>query len=59
MNSLEEKLNELGEAKERLSLGGDKAAIDRQHAAGMLTAWERMALLFDAGTFRELDLLAN
>ena len=40
-------------------LGCDKAAIDRQHAAGKLTAWERMALLFDAGTFRERDLVAN
>jgi acetyl-CoA carboxylase carboxyltransferase component len=49
------KLNELQEAKERLSLGGGKKAIERQHAAGKLTAWERMKLLFDNGEFTELD----
>lgn len=54
-----EELEELSQIKERRSLGGGRAAIDKQHAVGKLTAWERMSLLFDAGTFRELDLLAQ
>jgi acetyl-CoA carboxylase carboxyltransferase component len=53
------KLDEIQKVKEKLSLGGGKAAVDKQHAAGKLTAWERINLLFDAGTFRELDLLAK
>jgi acetyl-CoA carboxylase carboxyltransferase component len=57
--NIRKELDELNQAKERLSLGGGKSAIDRQHSAGKLTAWERMRLLFDAGTFRELDLLVK
>jgi acetyl-CoA carboxylase carboxyltransferase component len=56
---MRKKLDEFKTVKERLSCGGGKAAVDRQHAAGKLTAWERMDLLFDPGTFRELDLLAK
>lgn len=39
-------------------LGGDEA-VQRQHAAGKLTAYERIALLFDKGTFREIGGLAG
>src|SRR5512146_3377805 len=28
---------------------------EKQHSKGKLTAWERIALLFDAGTFEEID----
>jgi acetyl-CoA carboxylase carboxyltransferase component len=56
---LQEKLNEFKAVKERLSFGGGKAAVEKQHSAGKLTAWERMNLLFDPSTFRELDLLAK
>ena len=35
--------------------GGGQARIDRQHAAGKLTARERLDLLFDPGTFVEMD----
>ncbi len=34
-------------------------AIRRQHEAGKLTARERMELLFDAGTFEEIDKLVT
>jgi propionyl-CoA carboxylase beta chain len=37
--------------------GGGTARIDKQHARGSLTARERVELLFDVGTFRELDPL--
>ena len=37
--------------------GGGPGAIDRQHARGKKTARERIDLLVDPGTFRELDRL--
>ncbi|MGA9351505.1 MAG: acyl-CoA carboxylase subunit beta [Anaerolineae bacterium] len=51
-----EKLRELrGEAK----LGGGQKRIDRQHAKGKLTARERLNLLLDEGSFRELDMFVT
>jgi propionyl-CoA carboxylase beta chain len=44
------------EAMEARALeGGGKERIERQHAAGKLTARERIELLLDPGTFVELD----
>ncbi len=43
----------------RAELGGGQHRLDRQHAAGKLTARERMELLFDPGTFEELDKLVT
>ncbi len=40
-------------------LGGGQARIDRQHAAGKLTARERIEALCDRGTFVELDKLVT
>ena len=40
-------------------LGGGPARIDRQHGRGSLTARERLDLLFDGGTFREVDALVS
>ena len=37
--------------------GGGQARIQKQHDEGKLTARERLALLFDAGTFCEIDKL--
>ena len=56
---MKDKLDQIQKVKEKLSLGGGKTAIEKQHAAGKLTAWERMSLLFDSGTFKELDLLVK
>ena len=52
-------LAELEEKKERIrrEMGG-LAAIERQHQRGKLTARERVALLFDPGTFEEMGILA-
>jgi propionyl-CoA carboxylase beta chain len=36
-------------------LGGGAAAIEKQHARGKLTARERIDVLLDPGSFRELD----
>lgn len=37
--------------------GGGQRRIDAQHAKGKLTARERINLLLDPGTFREMDQL--
>jgi propionyl-CoA carboxylase beta chain len=39
--------------------GGGPERVQRQHAAGKLTARERMELLFDPGTFEEIDKLVT
>ena len=45
---------------ERLAeLGGGEERLARQHAAGKLVARERMELLFDPGTFEEVDKLVT
>ncbi|HEX7154794.1 MAG TPA: acyl-CoA carboxylase subunit beta [Thermoanaerobaculia bacterium] len=50
-------MEELERRKRESELGGGQARIDRQHAEGKLTARERIALLFDPGSFQELDQL--
>jgi len=51
------RLEELERRKQQSELGGGQARIDRQHNEGKLTARERIALLFDPGSFQELDQL--
>jgi len=53
--SREEKFRELEERTKATQLGGGEARIEKQHAAGKLTARERLDLLLDEGSFRELD----
>jgi propionyl-CoA carboxylase beta chain len=55
--SLQQKLEELERRRQQSELGGGQARIDRQHNEGKLTARERIALLFDPGSFQELDQL--
>ncbi|HSG01477.1 MAG TPA: acyl-CoA carboxylase subunit beta [Vicinamibacterales bacterium] len=52
----EERLAELDRLAE---LGGGEARLRRQHEAGKLTARERVELLFDPGTFEEIDKLVT
>jgi propionyl-CoA carboxylase beta chain len=47
----------LADLDRRAELGGGQHRLDRQHQAGKLTARERIDLLFDAGTFEEVDKL--
>jgi len=47
----------LVDLERRAELGGGEARHRRQHQAGKLTARERIDLLFDRGTFEELDKL--
>ncbi len=57
--SMEPKIQELRELREQALLGGGQHRIDQQHAKGKLTARERMGLLLDEGSFRELDMFAT
>lgn len=56
---MSDSLNELRRRDEQSELGGGKDKIDKQHAAGKLTARERINLLFDPGTFLEIDKLVT
>ncbi len=47
---------DLAARREQIKLGGGDDKIEAQHAAGKLTARERLALLYDAGTFVELGI---
>src|SRR5262245_18505945 len=49
----------LEELETRAAAGGGQDRLDRQHAAGKLTARERIDLLFDPGTFEEVDKLVT
>ena len=50
---------ELEERLEAARLGGGRERIERQHAAGKLTARERIDLLLDGGSFVETDALVT
>lgn len=49
------KLDDLRERKKKIELAGGLKRIEKQHKNGKLTARERMNLLFDEGTFVEID----
>src|SRR5947199_3246821 len=52
----------IAELKRRLAaaeLGGGRERIEKQHAAGKLTARERIELLLDVGSFVEIDALVT
>lgn len=49
------KLDDLRERKQKIELAGGAKRIEKQHAAGKLTARERINLLFDENTFVEID----
>ena len=50
---------QLADLERQAELGGGEARRARQHAAGKLTARERIDLLFDPGTFHEIDKLVT
>ncbi len=56
---MDEKIQQLRKLKEEALLGGGKARIDAQHAKGKLTARERLSVLIDENSFREMDMLAR
>src|SRR3954447_2332757 len=50
---------DLEELERRAELGGGEERLRKQHEAGKLTARERIDLLFDPGTFEEVDKLVT
>jgi propionyl-CoA carboxylase beta chain len=54
-----ERIEELKRRLAAAELGGGQDRIDKQHAAGKLTARERVELLLDAGSFVEIDALVT
>ena len=57
--SVDPRIARLRKAKEESRLGGGTERVAKQHAAGKLTARERLDLLLDKGSFRELDALVT
>ncbi|HJW82958.1 MAG TPA: carboxyl transferase domain-containing protein [Anaerolineae bacterium] len=57
--TLDPKLQTLRQTKERARQGGGQERIDKQHQLGKLTARERIDLLLDSGSFRELDMFVT
>jgi propionyl-CoA carboxylase beta chain len=49
------RVSRLNDLQRRAALGGGEERLQRQREAGKLTARERVALLFDPGTFEEID----
>ena len=56
--SHQEKIEDLRNRKAKGRVGGGQERIDAQHKRGRLTARERMDLLLDKGSFREIDAFA-
>jgi propionyl-CoA carboxylase beta chain len=56
---VEDKLRELEERRRKIELGGGDKRIAQQHDRGKLTARERIDLLLDDGTFREISMFVE
>ncbi|MDR7855686.1 carboxyl transferase domain-containing protein [Tissierella sp.] len=52
---MKEKIERLLETKKKIELGGGESRIEKHHKSGKLTARERINLLFDEGSFVEID----
>jgi methylmalonyl-CoA carboxyltransferase large subunit len=57
--TIEEKIDELRAKRSEVELGGGKERLEKQHAAGKLTARERVSKLTDAGSFQEIGVFAE
>lgn len=56
---IDAKIKKMYDLKEQSRLGGGLKRIEAQHKKGKLTARERIDLLMDKGSFREMDALAH
>ncbi|MFC1928270.1 acyl-CoA carboxylase subunit beta [Chloroflexota bacterium] len=54
--TIQELIEKIEKKRQRYYQGGGPKAIERQHSLGKLTARERLALLYDPGTFQEENL---
>lgn len=57
--SIETKIEQLLQNREKARLGGGQKRIDSQHAKGKFTARERIAMLLDEGSFEEFDMFVQ
>ncbi len=53
------KFQDLKDRKEKAKLGGGADKIEAQHKKGKLTAFERIELLVDEGSFEEIDMFVK
>src|SRR5437899_7318408 len=53
------KLDQLREREQKAEQGGGATRVEKQHAAGKMTARERVEFLLDEGTFQEFDKLVE
>ncbi len=56
---IDQKIKEMYARIDEARQGGGKSRVDSQHAKGKLTARERIDILTDKGTFREIDALVH
>jgi acetyl-CoA carboxylase carboxyltransferase component len=59
MSTVPDKIRDLKARQEKERAAGGAQAIEKQHQAGKLTARERLDLLFDPGSFCELDMFVR
>ncbi len=59
MSSVSDRLDNLKDREEKATALGGAAQVKRQKERGKLTARERLELLFDSGTFKELDMFVR
>ncbi len=59
MAGVSDRWKELEEREAREEAMGGETGVQRQHESGKLTARERLDLLFDPGSFRELDMFVR
>lgn len=59
MSNTQEAIQKLIEKENLVKQMGGAKAVQKQHDGGKLTARERIDLLFDPGTFRELDMFMS
>ena len=59
MGKIADSIKELQEKRTKLEGMGGEKAVQKQHGRGKLTARERLNLLFDPGSFKELDLFVR
>ena len=59
MGVVEDKLNDLRKLEEKVRQMGGEKAVAKHKEKGKLTARERLKLLFDKGTFREIDMFVE
>ncbi len=57
--TIEDRIQELNDKKAEIALGGGRARIEKQHAAGSMTARERLDYMLDQDSFLESGMYAK